>query len=345
MVKALQAGGRRRAGLVFAVVWLVSTLALAAYAAALRVGFDEGGEVALPAGLACTAALLWWLGGAAVPEEAAAQSPRTRRLVLAALGAAAVLLIIVTVFSRGLMFGIPVLAVALLAWLRPRLTWHVTLYALGLSVVAAVAGLGIGHITFISSVEWAVLQVPLVWLSLLAGWALLERAGLAAAGLGASLYLSRGAGAAVRGFGIGMLLAVPWALVNVVMGGAGEDAWAREWWRPLAALQPGIAEEAWGRVFLVALLYVVLRRAGRAGPALTAAVLVAAYWFAYLHTVDTPSLVSRVVSTVLIGTLFSLPLSYVWLRRGLETAIGFHFCMDAVRFGVAVLMNLGVMHG
>jgi hypothetical protein len=241
------------------------------------------------------------------------------------------------------MFGIPVLAAAVLVWLRPPLTWRAALYALGLSVVAGVAGLGIGHITFISPIEWAALQVPLVWLSLLAGWALLQRSGLSAAGLGASLYLSRGVGAALRGFGIGMLLAIPWALVNVVMGGAGEDAWATEWWRPLAALQPGIAEEAWGRVFLVGLLYVVLRRAGRSGPALTAAVLVAAYWFAYLHTVDTPYLASRVISTVLIGTLFSLPLSYIWLRRGLETAIGFHFCMDAVRFGAAVLMNLGVM--
>lgn len=344
MVKALQAGGRRRAGLVFAAVWLVSTLALAAYAAMRRVGFDEGGVVALPAGLACTAALLWWLGGAPVPEEAAVESPRTRRLVLAALGAAVVLLLIVTVFSRGLMFGIPVLAAAVLLWLRPPLTWRATLYALGLSVVAGVAGLGIGHITFISPVEWAVLQVPLVCLSLLAGWALQERGGLSVVGLGASLYLSRGVGAAVRGFGIGMLLAIPWALVNVVMGGAGEDAWATGWWRPLAALQPAIAEEAWARLLLMALLFLILRRAGRPGPALTAAVLVGAYWFAYLHTVDTPGLVSRIISTLLIGTLFNLPLSYIWLRRGLETAIGFHFCMDAVRFGVAVLMNFGVMH-
>jgi len=64
-----------------------------------------------------------------------------------------------------------------------------------------------------------------------------------------------------------------------------------------------------------------------------------AYWFAYLHT---PGGFEAAVSTVMIGTLFALPTSYLWLRRGLETAIGFHFWLDFVKFAAAYLLNHGL---
>lgn len=44
----------------------------------------------------------------------------------------------------------------------------------------------------------------------------------------------------------------------------------------------------------------------------------------------------------MIGTLYGLPVSYLWLRRDLETAIGFHFWQDFVRFSFALLLNAGV---
>jgi hypothetical protein len=44
----------------------------------------------------------------------------------------------------------------------------------------------------------------------------------------------------------------------------------------------------------------------------------------------------------MIGTLYALPTAYVWLWRGLETAIGFHFCLDLVKFAVAYLFNRGL---
>jgi hypothetical protein len=104
----------------------------------------------------------------------------------------------------------------------------------------------------------------------------------------------------------------------------------------VVAIQPGIAEEAWGRAFLVPLLFVVLRRLGWGRRALTLAVVLMAYWFAYLHTAGG---ITALVSSLMIGTLYSLPVSYLWLRRDLETAVGFHFFQDFVRFGAAYLMN------
>jgi hypothetical protein len=71
------------------------------------------------------------------------------------------------------------------------------------------------------------------------------------------------------------------------------------------------------------------------------AVIIAGYWFAYLHT-DHDLTISTIVSTLMIGTLYSLPISYLWLRRGLETAVGFHFWQDFVRYAAAYLLNQGL---
>jgi hypothetical protein len=172
----------------------------------------------------------------------------------------------------------------------------------------------------------------------LAGWAILSKKGLLEYGLGWSIYLNGGAKKALAAFGIGALIGVPWALANVSLGGANNDQWVTTWWQPLTAIQPGIAEEAWGRVFLVSVLFFALSRFGRTRTAMVMGVVIVGYWFAYLHVLSGPA---GIPSTILIGTLYSLPLSFLWLRKGLETAIGFHFCVDFVRFLAALLISYG----
>lgn len=73
---------------------------------------------------------------------------------------------------------------------------------------------------------------------------------------------------------------------------------------------------------------------GQEPAAVTAALFLAACWFAYLHTQMGPA---GLVSTVLLGTLYALPISYLCLYRYLETAIGFQFFIDFVRFLAAFL--------
>jgi len=87
------------------------------------------------------------------------------------------------------------------------------------------------------------------------------------------------------------------------------------------------------------LLFVIFSRVARARTALTVAVVVTAYWFAYLHT---PGGVEAIFSTLMTGTLFVLPVSCLWLRRGLETAIGFHFWLDLCKFVAVYLLNQGL---
>ena len=104
----------------------------------------------------------------------------------------------------------------------------------------------------------------------------------------------------------------------------------------LAALHPGVAEEAWARVFIIPLLYWMFRSFARARTAIVAAALVGTYWFAFLHAPLNP------VVVLLLGTIQVLPMTYLWLRRSLEAAIGFHVCVDVVRFLAAYAAFAGI---
>jgi hypothetical protein len=131
-----------------------------------------------------------------------------------------------------------------------------------------------------------------------------------------------------------MVVAVPWAFSNVAAGPFSEDRFLAGW-QVLAALRPGIAEEAWARVFLLALLYWVIRRFAPVRAAVVISAVLGTYWFAFLHTGLNP------LGLVLLGTVQVLPITFLWLRRGLEAAIGFHVCVDLVRFAVAYLAIQG----
>ncbi len=243
-----------------------------------------------------------------------------------------------TLIGPPLLFALPVLGLVVLALIRPRFSRLEVVYALLLALVAGITGLGAGWVTF-PPLTWAALQVALVLSSLLAGWSLLRHTGLWQAGIGHSLLLTEGPVPALVGFARGVVIAVPWAFGLVLLGAANGETWVQSWWQPFLAIQPAIAEEAWGRVLLVPLLFLAFRTVAQGRTALTAAVVIMAYWFAYLHT---PGGSEALVSTVMIGTLFALPTSYLWLRRGLETAIGFHFWLDFVKFVVAYLLNHGL---
>jgi len=70
--------------------------------------------------------------------------------------------------------------------------------------------------------------------------------------------------------------------------------------------------------------------------------LIMNYWFAYLHT---PGGFDAILSTLMIGTLYGLPHSVLCLHHDLETAVGFHFWIDFVKFGSAMLLNMGLWVG
>jgi len=331
-------GSRRRT--IFLCIWILITAGLGWLV--LQGHNTFGSPATLPALLGllvCTIALLWRLRGAGsdVPD----QVDHTRRggFVLVMLLAVGLLFSLRTLVGPPLLFALPAIGLIVLLVLRPRLDRQEVTYALLLALVAGIAGLSAGWVT-IPPYLWAGLQVALVLAGLLAGWSIQRTTGLWQANLGRSLAMDGGPGAALRGFAAGMVVATPWALGLVLLGAANETAWVEAWWHPLIAIQPAIAEEAWGRVLLVPLLFLIFRRVARGRVALTTAVVIMAYWFAYLHTTGG---LGAVFSTLMIGTLYIVPISFLWLRRGLEVAIGFHFWLDFVKFVAAYLLNQGIL--
>jgi hypothetical protein len=328
-----------RRGYMFSVAWIVTTAVFGWQLLQRGHTFDSPHMwLNLLVLLICTMALLWWLPCPLRDGSSGVARTRWGRFILVAVIALCALFVLRTVVGPPLLFGLPVVAVAVLAFLRPKITRRETSYALALALVAGVAGLGAGWVPF-HPVVWSVLQVLLVSTGLLAGWAILRHAGLLEQGIGYSRFLSEGAASALRGALQGMLIGLPWALSLVAMGGSVSETWVRHWWQPLLAINPGIAEEAWGRILPVPLLFLLLRRVSRPRKAFIAALVIVGYWFAFLHTSGG---MDELFSTIIIGTLYVLPVSAICLHRDLETAIGFHFWLDFVKFVAAYLLNTGL---
>lgn len=318
----------------FIVVWVIATLFLGWQLGQPPYSFESPFSIPnLIVMLLCTVALLIWIPN---PIENDPMEGPTRKglFALLILGSILLLFAIRNVVGRPLMFGLPVIALLVLVLLKRPIEKREVIYALVLAVIAGVIGLGAGWITFIGPLAWALLQVFLVLTGLLAGWSILRSRGLQEQRVGTSRFLSEGAGAAFKSFGTGILLALPWAFLNVLLGSSNGETWVNAWWQPFTALQAGIAEEAWARILLVPLLFLLFRLVSQPRAAFTAALFVVAYWFAYLHTQGGMD----ITSTVLIGTLYALPASYLCFYRDLETAIGWHFWVDFVKFAAAFIL-------
>jgi hypothetical protein len=320
----------------FIAIWVTASIFLGWQLGRPPYSFDsQFGVINMIVMLLCTVALLLWIPNP-IRDEPAEKPARDGWFAVLIFASVGVLFMARNVVGPALMFALPVIAVLTLAVLKRPVEKREALYAAALALIAGVTGLEAGWITtFFTPATWAILQIFLVLTGLLAGWKILQSAGLPQQGVGTSRFLSNGPAAALKSFMMGLLLALPWAFFNVLMGSSNGETWVKAWWQPVIALQPGIAEEAWGRILLVPLLFLLFRRVSGPRAAFGAALYVVAYWFAYLHT---PGGMDGIVSTAILGTLYALPVSYLCLYRDLETAIGWHFWVDFVKFVVAFIM-------
>ena len=205
---------------IFFALWILTTAGAGWQLLQGRHTFDSPPTPAILLALfACTLALLWWLPSPVLDTLAGLDRTRRGWFVLLVVAAVGVLFPLGTLVGPALLFALPVLAAITLAILRPRLARREVLYALGLSLVAGVAGLGASWVT-LPPVVWGPLQVALVLTGLLAGWSMLGHTGLLHAGIGGSRFLREGIPSALRRFVQGMLVGMPWALSIVVLGGS-----------------------------------------------------------------------------------------------------------------------------
>ena len=337
-MNALISTKNRKLSCVFVAAWFLANVVLTWLLVAGQVSFAfDSIWIVVLALLPCIVILMCLVRNPIADEPVGRKTHKGKLFGLIAVVVIA-LLFLQAVAGKSILFLLPVVAAVVLWLLKPQLDKQEWLYATLLALIAGVSGLGAQWISFITPVQWGLLQVPLTLLSFLAGWSILRRFGLLQQGIGRSRFLTAGMWPAVQSFLFGILLGTPWALASVVMGSAegGRSAWVESWWQPLIALQPGIAEEAWGRVLMVPLGFLLFRRVSPNRTAFSSALIVTAFWFAYLHT--SGNIVSALVSTLIGGSLLILPISIVCLYYDLETAIGFHFWADFLKFAFALIL-------
>jgi hypothetical protein len=112
-----------------------------------------------------------------------------------------------------------------------------------------------------------------------------------------------------------------------------------QWWKAFYALQPGILEETWARLFLLTLFYALLHPLSHQKPqrALTAALIISVFIHGLAHY---PQSLSNPVSAIFIALMYGIPLGLIYIKRDYESAISYHFFIDFVRFAfTASLVN------
>lgn len=292
-------------------------------------------------GLAYIVGLLWYLverppHAADLPDLPPDRLPGAsyrRRLALILLALALLFVAAIPLHPLLVLMG----AFALLsAWLsrqwRARLTRRLAALGLGAGGVVLAAQAAMGQ-----SSPYMLFYLGLIPLLFIAGGLLVDYSGLG------RLSVAQSGSAAARSAAWGAVLALPPALLNVMGGAQRADTWVDCWWRPVAALVPGIAEETWARLFLVSLVYVLLRPLTNDQPAraVRAAILVAAVTHGFAHLPTLALLGPGGLSMLVSALLYGVPMGLLFVKRDFEHAVGYHFGIDLLRF-IAAWLSIGI---
>lgn len=274
-------------------------------------------------------ALLWYLGSS---SHSIARLPEIRPFVLArwrygkfipVLGI--ILMLVLAVISDdgvGIMMLLLIVATVwiIIAW-RRKVRLGMVVQGFAAAIIAYLAGLPalsnglIGEIAFYG----LLILVPPMYI---AGGLLASHTGLSGIQLIAGRYAK-----VLQSFLWGCLLFVPLGLFNAAEGSPGTDiTWVTEWWMPVSLpFFSGIAEEAWFRLLLVGLCFLLLRPALRKYPAIAvfAAILFSAITFGLGHgrTLD------KFLTT---GLLYGLPIATIFVKRDWEHAVGAHYMINMI---------------
>jgi hypothetical protein len=131
----------------------------------------------------------------------------------------------------------------------------------------------------------------------------------------------------LKSFAIGCLFAMPMALSNL------KDSittnalhWITQFWQPILALEAGILEETWMRLFIIVFIYALIssKTTKKFIPILTA-LIISSVFFGFGH-----SNYISIQNCFNLTILYGLPMGILLIRRDFETAIGYHFMIDFV---------------
>jgi len=136
----------------------------------------------------------------------------------------------------------------------------------------------------------------------------------------------------------GALVGLPFAIVNVllIVGQGSSPETADLPYAAITALRPAVLEEVAYRLLFLAVALTVFRRYFSSAMATTLAIALSVAFHAAVHVPEmlVTSPVSALMTAAVIGVVFGLPMAVLAVRRSVESAIGFHWVIDAVRFGL-----------
>ncbi len=166
---------------------------------------------------------------------------------------------------------------------------------------------------------------------LLAGLAIMRKGGPVQVRLADGHWSEAG-----RGFLVGAVLGIPLAILNVLafmqMQGRG-PVWQSPVAALLSALEPGVVEEVAYRLTFLGILWIALRPGWPDRAVLLAAFLsVVVHGYSHLDAMLLDQPVFALVYGGVLSLAFGAPMAYLAVRRDLETASGFHWVQDALRF-------------
>jgi hypothetical protein len=154
-------------------------------------------------------------------------------------------------------------------------------------------------------------------------------------GLGGLQLLNGGIVPAIKSVCVGWVYFVPMGLFNALGDPMVDLSLIREWWMPLwLPWWSGINEEAWYRLYLVGLVYFMLRPAFHKVPGLAviAAVLFSGIVFGVGHGFTPDHFWTT-------GILYGIPFAVMFAKRDWEHAVGAHYMVNMIPALVAFLLR------
>lgn len=146
---------------------------------------------------------------------------------------------------------------------------------------------------------------------------------------------------AIAGLLTGVAIGLPFAAINVLLlvVFSGEPVAVQDVIvNSIIALRPGIMEEVVFRLFFMGLAIAVLLRYLPRKTAISSAIFMAIVFHSALHVpqmiLSSPA--AAIFTVALTSLLFGLPMAYLAYKKDIETAIGFHWVIDAVRFSLGL---------
>jgi hypothetical protein len=144
---------------------------------------------------------------------------------------------------------------------------------------------------------------------------------------------------AAKSVALGIVLGVPFAILNALIFiyvYREPVAVQNVFYTCVKALQPGILEEAAYRLIFMSLALAVLLRYLPRSIAVGSAIVMAVVFHAFVHV---PALlltnpVAALVTVAILSVAFGLPMAILAYKKDIESAMGFHWIIDALRFSI-----------